>query len=290
MDYHEGEIREDGITIQTKRFTPTDPRLGRHVRHDSRSLQYQVVAKDPSTLTSVQHQRYIPVLDQGKLGSCTGNAGTGCMGSAQYWPEGGSVLNVTDAVADESYAVDLYSAATQIDDANGSYPPDDTGSDGLSIAKVLQSRGLISGYNHAMGLEAALTALESGPVIVGIEWRNDMFEPDPDGRIHITGAVAGGHEIVFDQLDVENKRVWFTNSWGTSWGVHGRAYLTWDDFGALLDAQGDVVAFVPASQPAPTPAPGPVNPQPEPTPDWFARLKSAVDNFVKELEQIESDL
>lgn len=284
MDYTEGEVFEDH-TIQIKRYTPTDPRLGRHVRHDSRSLQYQVVAKDPSELKSVTWSRYIPVLDQGQLGSCTGNAGTGCLGTGVYWMEGQNLS------LDENYAVQLYSDATKIDSAAGEYPPTDTGSDGLAIAQVLQSRGLISGYQHATSLEAALTALAARPVIVGIEWRQDMFKPNPDGQIHITGAVAGGHEIVFDQLDVENKRVWFTNSWGDSWGVHGRAYLTWEDFGTLLDAQGDVVSFVPASQPAPTPAPGPVNPQPSPAkPTWLEELKTAVDNFVKELERIANDL
>ena len=59
-------------------------RLGRHVRHDPRSLAYQVAAVDPATLTSVRHVRGIPVLDQGDLGSCTGNAAEGCLGSAPF--------------------------------------------------------------------------------------------------------------------------------------------------------------------------------------------------------------
>ena len=32
-------------TIKIHRFQPTDKRLGRHVAHDSRSLQYRFVAK-----------------------------------------------------------------------------------------------------------------------------------------------------------------------------------------------------------------------------------------------------
>lgn len=247
--------QHDGYTISRKIYQPIDRRLGRNVRHDSRSLMFQVKAQDVSTLKSVRHERHIPTLDQGQLGSCTGNAATGALGSQPFWPEGLAVLNPTDAEVDETYAVNVYSDATKVDPYQGTYPLTDTGSDGLSVAQVLKTRGLISGYVHATSLEAALTALSQTPVIAGVEWRNDMFNPDADGRIHITGDVAGGHEIVLDELDVENKRVWIHNSWGDGWGVEGRAYFTWDDFSTLLSRAGDVTQFVPVSQPAPTPEP-----------------------------------
>ena len=48
---------------------PGAGRLGRHVRHDPRSLRYLYPAREVSGLVSVRHQRYIPVLDQGDLGS-----------------------------------------------------------------------------------------------------------------------------------------------------------------------------------------------------------------------------
>ena len=124
-----------------------------------------------------------------------------------------------NATADETYAVGVYSAAAQVDDQPGAYPPNDTGSDGLSVAKVLKSRALISGYQHAFSLEALLTALADQPVIVGTEWRQDMFHPAADGRQTITGEVAGGHEYCLDELDVEKQRVWMQNSWGETWGV-----------------------------------------------------------------------
>jgi len=259
--------QHSGYTISRKLYAQTDRRLGRNVMHDSRSLAYLVKAKDVAELKSIKHERHIPTLDQRDLGSCTGNAATGALGSAAFWDEGQNVLNSTDALVDETYAVNVYSDATKLDPYQGTYPPTDTGSDGLSVAKVLQSRGLISGYVHATSLEAALTALSESPVIGGVEWRQDMFRPDPDGRIHITGNVSGGHEIVFDELDVENKRVWFHNSWGSSWGVDGRAYLTWEDFGTLLSRAGDITQFIPVTQPAPVPDPTPP-PQPSPvTPD-----------------------
>lgn len=240
---------------------PSAGRLGRHVRHDPRSLAYLYPAHKVGDLVSVRHTRHIPVLDQGDLGSCTGNAAEGAIGT-------GALLDAiplanqdrpstVNPVLDEQQAIQLYSAATALDDYDGEYPPEDTGSDGLSVAKAAQRAGLISGYTHCTSLDAALKALSQQPVIAGINWYSSFDAPDADGVIAISksATVRGGHEICLDELDVERKRVGFTNSWGTSWGAAGRAYVSWDDFGRLLDEKGDVTVFTPVSEPAPQPAP-----------------------------------
>jgi hypothetical protein len=233
-------------------------RLGRHVRWDPRSLAYQAAEADPATLTSARHHRRIGVLDQGDLGSCTGQAAEGCLGTSPFyetlpgWFKEGANF---DAV--EAQAVSLYSTATQLDDYSGEYPPLDTGSDGLSVAKACKAAGLISGYRHATSLNAALTALASQPVITGIPWYDSFDDATEEGQITIGrhARPRGGHEVVLDELEVERERVWFTNSWGEAWGSHGRAALSWDDFGRLLSEDGDVTVFVPLTQPAPSPAP-----------------------------------
>lgn len=259
----------DDYVIRIKKYDQQDYRLGRNVVHDSRSLQYQVDPLPRESLVSMVHLSNIPILDQGNyfdpttrtrisLGSCTGNAGTANLSYGDFWPTALAYLSTVDTDFNEEYAVQLYSAATAIDPWEGTYPPDDTGSNGLSIAKVLQRRGVISGYQHATSLDAVLTALQTQAVIVGTEWRSDMFHPDSDGRLRITGSVAGGHEYVLDAVDVQNRRVWMRNSWGVDWGLSGRAWFTWDDFATLLAADGDCTVFVPVSQPAPTPTPTPV--------------------------------
>lgn len=201
---------------------------------------------------SVKWMREVPVFDQGRLGSCTGNAGIGCLSTDPFYatlPHGTRL--------DEAAAVDLYSASTVIDGAPGQYPPDDTGSDGLSIAKVLTSRGLISGYQHTFTFTDCLKALSKQPVIIGTNWYDSFFTPKANGEITVdSGAtVVGGHEYILDEIDTDNGRVGFTNSWGASWGFGGRAYISYALLQRLLAEQGDVVVFVPQTRPAPTPVP-----------------------------------
>jgi hypothetical protein len=249
--------------------------LGRHVRHDPRSLAYSVGPLPKSAVKSVRWARAVPVFDQGSVGSCTGNAAAGLIGTASAGREGTTSIFVTTAQADatkgvfsagthavdEDLAVLCYTLNTILDGFPGTYPGDDTGSDGLSAAKTLQALGLADTYKHAFSLSALDAALQSGPVMLGTQWMKSMFNPSSSGRIPVsrTSGVAGGHEYVIDEIDVENGRYWLTNSWGESWGQQGRGYLLKADLQWLLSQQGDVTVphmLAPAApQPEPVPAP-----------------------------------
>lgn len=226
------------MTVLHQTLGRADNRLGRRVEHDSRSRDYAVTAEDVSRLRSIRHVRHVPVFDQGQIGSCTANAAIGCLGTGDFYAAIGRTILTADAAADERYAVSCYSDEQRLL-GFGPYPPSDRGGSGLAIAKVLKKRSLIPGYRHAFSLAATLTALSKQPVIIGIPWYTGMFTPDLLGQVHPTGTVAGGHEIVLDQIDVEKKRAWFTNSWGTSWGIAGRGWFSFDDLGTLLSQQGD---------------------------------------------------
>lgn len=243
------------VVIYRERIPSTDPRCRRNINHDSRSRRYAFNTAN-LTLVSVRHTRHIDVLDQGDVGSCTGNAGVGCLGSGPFYAARGGAYTL-----DEPGAVQLYSDATREDPYDGFYPPTDTGSDGLTIAKVLTKAGEISGYQHTFSLEDALKALTLTPFITGTYWHRDMFDPTPDGQVKPTGAVVGGHEYLADELDAQEERIWFTNSWGKQWGVGGRFWMSWEDYGSLLMREGDVTIFVPRTVPAPQPTP---EPEPEP--------------------------
>lgn len=258
----------DKIIIYKEKITSHDPRLNRHVYHDSRSKLYKFDTKGLS-IVSVTHTRNIPILNQGNVGSCTGHAGIGALGTNPLFP---TVSKDSKYSLNDKGALMLYSDA-QVIDGNGPYPPNDFGSYGLSIAKALKNAGVISGYQHTFTLDDALKALTVTPVIVGLNWYESMFKTQRDGRIVISGSLAGGHEIVARGIDAIGKKVWFDNSWGPEWGLKGRFYLTFKDFGTLLSQNGDVVAFTPLSKPAPKPSPT-IN-------DNDVKLASAIKDWLK---------
>jgi hypothetical protein len=257
------------------------PTLGRLVEHDPRSLAYAHGVLPNSAIQSVDWQRRIPILDQGQLGSCTGNAATGALGtdsagrtaatSVTISPAGAAashgLFTAGAAVLDEAFAVQLYSLATLLDSIPGSYPPDDTGSSGLGVAKALRALGLATGYTHGFSMAALNSALQGGPVLIGIPWLESMFNPDGDGRIVVdqSSPVAGGHELELCRYDAATGEYWVANSWGTSWGQSGYGYFTAADLQWLLSQQGDVT--VPAWAAAPAPVPVPPQPTPTPAPD-----------------------
>jgi len=227
-------------------------RLGRHVNHDERSLAYALPEAD--TIVSVQWPRVIPVLDQGDVGSCTGNACTGILGTQ---PDDGDLADLIAAglVLNESEALKLYSAAETID-GDGPYPPNDNGSSGLSVAKAAQAAGLCSGYLHALSVAAAHTAIQSGPFMVGSDWYTSFDTPDSSGLVAIaSGAtVRGGHEYECIGYDLPSDLWHLVNSWGTEYGVAGHFYYSTETFASLLASEGDVTSLVPLSKPAPVPS------------------------------------
>lgn len=268
---------------------PASPHgLGRHINHDPASRRYPFLrATAAVVLNPVYHAREIPVFDQGQLGSCTGNAALGILGTSPYYAalaEANEVRNPSGAGPypfNEDGAVMLYADITANDPYEGTWPPDDTGSDGLSAAKALQRAGIIPGYEHTFGINQALAALQRFPLLVGTYWTESMFEPNANGIVHVGGDVVGGHEWIADQYaprragtyDPTQDLIGGTTSWGTGFGVNGRFYLTINDFARLLDQNGDVIVLTPPTVDAPQPEP----PAPAPPSDIHAADRALID-------------
>ena len=236
-------------------------RLGRHIRHDPRSLAY--LLPETETVVSVTWPRHIPILDQRATSACTGNALTGALGTGPLFDALPSGLTL-----DEQFALTIYSQA-EVLDGDGPYPPNDNGSSGLSVATVAKTDGYISGYLHATSVAAAHTAIQAGPFIQGTNWFTGMDTPDANGVVTATGTVRGGHEYVCREYDAVNDLWWYDNSWGPSFGVQGRFAMTSATLATLLAQSGDITALVPVNKPAPvptppTPAPVPVPPDADP--------------------------
>ena len=210
-------------------------RLGRNVDHDPRSREYvaRMVAQAVK-LRTVAHRRYGGPLDQGNLGSCTGNAVAGAINTKPLHKTGGRLLTERDAV-------DLYELATRLDTFPGTYPPDDTGSSGLAAAKAARQSGYIAFYRHAFGIDQALRALQLAPIITGVNWYETFDRPTDQAFIRIGGQVRGGHEFeVLGYVAARDPYVICVNSWGPGWGLNGRFKLYVRDWARLLDEDGDV--------------------------------------------------
>lgn len=221
-------------------------RLGRHIQHDPQSLAYAAPALPKTAIRSVTWTRRVPVFDQAATSSCTGNAAAGWLATDDATRPG--VTHVAGRPVDEAYARDvLYHLATTLDEFPGQFPPEDGGSSGLGAAKALKSLGLAKSYTHAFTMRALQSALQHGPVLAGLPWYQSMFDVDNEGCVIVDPAsgLAGGHELCLDELDVEQQRVGFPNSWGPGWGRNGRAAFRVPDLRTLLADSGDVT--VPAA-------------------------------------------
>jgi len=219
--------------------SPDGGPLGRHLNHDPRSRLFRIAPA--ASLRPVAHHRLVGVYDQGNLGSCVAHAGKGVLSTRPF----------TRRFNSERGIIRTYSTLTRMDDVPGSYPPDDTGSDGLSFAKLALTKRWCSRYEHAFGIEDHLHGLQTVAAMVGTVWLDGMDRPDDDGRVRPVGSERGGHEYECfgwewrgaTRNDTED-RLWFWQSWG-QWALAGRFYITVRDFADLLAQQGDSTFLMP---------------------------------------------
>jgi len=181
---------------------------------------------------SVTHAAQGLPLNQGDIGSCTANALCGALDSSPD-DQGGKTFA-------EDSAVQLYELETKLE--GKPYPPNDPGGSGLMVCKAAKELGWIKSYQHTFDIQHALEALVLRPVITGVSWYTSFDTPDRTGLVEIAkgATVRGGHEVVADGIDADNKLVWFWNSWGPEYGLGGRFCMSFGTWERLLSEQGDV--------------------------------------------------
>lgn len=238
-------------TLEIHRFEPSDPRLGRHVHHDSRSLDHLFLPKDakPKKVNTDWTSSTGP-LNQGQVGSCTGNA-TAQWLNTDFADAFRALVHKTGFLT-EADALKIYSLGTTLDSEPGSYPPDDTGCDGVSVAKAAERLGYLGSYQHTVSFSSAQAALEKTPYIQGSVWTSKMFNPVNGlvtvGKIN-DSTVQGGHEYLAKGIDWTEEVIVYRNSWGDTdaWpGCKPGGYFAigFKDVEALLNNQGDVTVLV----------------------------------------------
>jgi len=108
--------------------------------------------------------------------------------------------------------------------------------------KALEARGHIAQYVWAQNLSTAVDFLtEHGPIILGTNWYDGMFNVDREGyaRIKPNDPVAGGHAYLARAVDTRKARVRIVNSWSERWGQGGEAWLSFQDLERLIHEDGE---------------------------------------------------
>lgn len=177
-----------------------------------------------------------PILDQKAEGACVGFGWT-AETLAQPDPTNLKTLNTGAPLTPKPFARFVYSNAKRIDE----YPGEDyEGTSVLAGAKVMQILKTLTSYSWAFSVDDAIDAIvQKGPVVLGINWYEGMYEA-PNGILKISGEHVGGHCITAIGYRTASEKfdgkpsIILQNSWGKSWGINGIAEISVDDVQRLF--------------------------------------------------------
>jgi hypothetical protein len=207
------------------------PNLGRQRAHDSRSRSFPTrVSIDRSRWVTKLLRIYDPRPNPNQChGECTGVAKCVQMNAVGNRVKG-VTLNMDNAHT-------IYHTATAMDEFEGDWPPDDTGSSGLASAKAAQKLGLGGEYLHVFnGADEVVQLIQQNHVVsVGTWWYDDMFNPDGQGIIQATGIRVGGHQYAARGYDLKSDLV-IIRCW---WGDYRDVKIKRDQLNQLLLDEGD---------------------------------------------------
>lgn len=211
--------------------------LGRIRSHDERNRSYALSPRRVTRLYPVTHYLGAPHMSQGTLGACEGFTAAEWLNSGRALRNRRIFHRATDPFLNgnqrmkylsNATAIALYAKATELDQFNGTYPPTDTGSSGLGIAKAMKYYGAINEYRWTFTWDDFLSALQSQPVMLGMDWYDSMFNHDSRGIVgepSQSDSAVGGHAVLAYAYRPKSGLVGCTNHWGVEWGTRiGYAY------------------------------------------------------------------
>lgn len=184
-------------------------------------------------------------LDQGQTGTCVGHAWRNFL-----------ACSPVRTIAKHPNAYDIYRAAVLADtwpenDDESKLPDGDAGLDsGTSVragAKAVAAMGELTSYLWSFRLQPTIEwILTRGPVVVGCNWYDSMFDTDETGHVEIAigSGIVGGHSFLVRGASQKKALVTCVNSWGNGWGKNGDFTLSFQDLERLILEDGEVCAAV----------------------------------------------
>jgi hypothetical protein len=167
------------------------------------------------------------VLNQGNTPHCVGFDGA----------DFGNTLPVNDGYTNAD-ANALYYECKQLDRE----PRQENGSSIHTLAKVLKARGRIGDFSYGTTLDTVLRWLSNvGPVPVGTDWFEGMFDATKNGLVKVSGALAGGHAYLMIGYNPLTRLVTFLNSWGDQWARGGIFDMNVNEWWQVFTSNGEAL-------------------------------------------------
>ncbi len=205
--------------------------LGRQMVHDPRSRNFRLgVEVDRSSWRNKRVRLFDPRVNPNQChGECTG-----CAKAMEFNAIGNRISRKTLGMDD---AHKIYSLATTLDPWEGSWPPTDTGSSGLAVAKAAKQLGYGGEYRHVFGgADEIVQLIQDGKAVpVGTWWYEGMFRPNEAGIIHPTGNRVGGHMYIARGYEKKRDLV-VIRCW---WGKYQDVFIRREDLNNLMMDGGD---------------------------------------------------
>lgn len=214
-----------------------DRRFGRLIEFDPRSRNYPVSRGLARLLPAKEKVWACPEkFDQGLTSACVGFAFGHELAAAPQ-----KVKGLSNGFLERR----IYWEAQKLDEfPGGEYPGAEAHFAGTSIlagAKRVQAMGFCSGYAWAFSVDDIVRGLQSGPCVIGVNWRNQMDSPDAEGFVRPLGKSLGGHAFCLLGVFPKEEYVLARNSWGDWYGLRGDFRIRFRDLATMLRDRGEAV-------------------------------------------------
>jgi hypothetical protein len=163
--------------------------------------------------------------DQGKSSACSGFGMTGILEAIAWWRTGKKVMiDASNFYAEEKKRDQDPQEGATLETA-------------IRTARELGYLEGVEVYDVESELDFRYAMHKFPMVLLGLNITDGWTHVDRKGMIGEGTKKLGGHCIIGDYYD--DAKIDVTNSWGRSWGLNGKAYLTWAQFRKqLMSAKG----------------------------------------------------